>query len=140
VRPEALEVLMAYEWPGNVRELINALERAVLLAQGEEVDLTDLPDALVGEPRRGDAVRGTGGSPGGPPAERPTDHDSPVVRQPLREARKEVVAAFERDYLIALLRENQGRMGPSAQEAGINPRSLFDLLRRHRIRKEDFKP
>jgi Nif-specific regulatory protein len=40
--PRALEMLQRYRWPGNVRELKNVIERAVLLAQGDRIDLDDL--------------------------------------------------------------------------------------------------
>jgi DNA-binding NtrC family response regulator len=40
--PAALEVLAAYAWPGNVRELDHVVQRAVLLARGEEVRAVDL--------------------------------------------------------------------------------------------------
>lgn len=40
--PDALRALQNYPWPGNVRELRNVTERAVLLAAGESVDVTDL--------------------------------------------------------------------------------------------------
>jgi len=40
--PEALEFINAYRWPGNVRELKNALERALILAHGNVITLTDL--------------------------------------------------------------------------------------------------
>ncbi len=43
VSPDALELLMAYNWPGNVRELENAIERAVILASGEQILPKDLP-------------------------------------------------------------------------------------------------
>jgi DNA-binding NtrC family response regulator len=39
---EALEFITAYRWPGNVRELKNAIERAVILARGDEVSLADM--------------------------------------------------------------------------------------------------
>lgn len=39
----AKEALLAYWWRGNVRELKNVIERSVLLAEGEEIDLKDLP-------------------------------------------------------------------------------------------------
>ena len=42
----ALDLVVHYDWPGNVRELENALERAVLLAAGENLERQDLPDAL----------------------------------------------------------------------------------------------
>ena len=38
----ALERLMAYHWPGNVRELENVIERSILLAQGPEVQASDV--------------------------------------------------------------------------------------------------
>ncbi|HEX6065491.1 MAG TPA: sigma-54 dependent transcriptional regulator [Longimicrobiales bacterium] len=38
----AREYLELYRWPGNVRELKNAIERAVILARGEEIQVTDL--------------------------------------------------------------------------------------------------
>jgi len=44
----ALDALMAYDWPGNIRELKNVIERAVIIAEGDEIDAEDL--AL---PRRG---------------------------------------------------------------------------------------
>jgi two-component system response regulator HydG len=40
--PEAMEFINEYRWPGNVRELKNAIERAVILAQGERITLKDL--------------------------------------------------------------------------------------------------
>ena len=44
--PEAAERLLAYAWPGNVRELQNAMERAVALAQYEQVTVDDLPEKV----------------------------------------------------------------------------------------------
>ncbi|MBI4459487.1 MAG: sigma-54-dependent Fis family transcriptional regulator [Acidobacteria bacterium] len=46
VRPEALEILANYPWPGNVRELRNIIERAVIVAKGEWVELLHLPPYL----------------------------------------------------------------------------------------------
>jgi NtrC-family two-component system response regulator AlgB len=43
----ARTLLEEYEWPGNVRELVNALERAVVLAAGDTIDVEDLPDRLL---------------------------------------------------------------------------------------------
>jgi DNA-binding NtrC family response regulator len=41
-------VLCAYAWPGNVRELANIVERAVVLAVGDEIGVEDLPEEIVG--------------------------------------------------------------------------------------------
>ena len=53
ISPDALDLLMAYNWPGNVRELENAMERAVVLSNGNEVMPHDLPPAVrsLGEKR-----------------------------------------------------------------------------------------
>ena len=45
ITPRAMEALMAYHWPGNIRELRNAIERAMLLCDEDEIDLPHLqPD------------------------------------------------------------------------------------------------
>jgi two-component system response regulator AtoC len=51
VSPEALEALAAYSWPGNVRELESVIERAVLLGEGDVVQLADLPSAVRSRPK-----------------------------------------------------------------------------------------
>ncbi len=43
---DALQALITYEWPGNVRELENAIERAVIIASGRQIELEDLPEAI----------------------------------------------------------------------------------------------
>ncbi|MGH9907639.1 MAG: sigma-54 interaction domain-containing protein, partial [Pyrinomonadaceae bacterium] len=44
---DALQALMTYQWPGNVRELENAIERAVIIASGRQIELEDLPEAIA---------------------------------------------------------------------------------------------
>jgi DNA-binding NtrC family response regulator len=46
ISKEALRALVNYEWSGNVRELENAIERAVIIASGRQIDLEDLPEAI----------------------------------------------------------------------------------------------
>ena len=58
VSPSAMEALLAYPWPGNIRELQNVVERAVILARGDFLGLSDfeLP-SLGSELARPDARR-----------------------------------------------------------------------------------
>jgi NtrC-family two-component system response regulator AlgB len=56
---EASAAIRAYSWPGNLREMRNAIERAVIMAQGSKVTLEDLPAEL-----RGQALAGTNGGDG----------------------------------------------------------------------------
>jgi len=46
VSPEARKFLLEYPWPGNVRELENTIERAMVLAEGEILEASDLPERL----------------------------------------------------------------------------------------------
>ena len=41
--PETMELLQSYDWPGNVRELENAIERAVVLTSGSQIEMRALP-------------------------------------------------------------------------------------------------
>jgi DNA-binding NtrC family response regulator len=43
---DAMELLVSYDWPGNVRELENAIERAVVLAQGKTLESRALPPTI----------------------------------------------------------------------------------------------
>ncbi len=58
---EAMEVLLDYSWPGNVRQLESALERAILLCEGDKVMPRDLPDEVLSRKKPGrsrDSQRG----------------------------------------------------------------------------------
>jgi transcriptional regulator with GAF, ATPase, and Fis domain len=46
ISTHALRSLISYDWPGNVRELENAIERAVIIAAGRQIELDDLPAAI----------------------------------------------------------------------------------------------
>jgi NtrC-family two-component system response regulator AlgB len=50
---EASAAIRAYSWPGNLRELRNAIERAVIMAKGNKINLGDLPAELRGHPVAG---------------------------------------------------------------------------------------
>jgi transcriptional regulator with PAS, ATPase and Fis domain len=52
IERKALEALQQYDWPGNVRELQNYIERAVVMAPGDELTADLLPEAVLGGPTR----------------------------------------------------------------------------------------
>jgi len=116
---EALRALIEYDWPGNVRELINVLERGVLLARGQTLGVADLPRSLTG-----------GGA-----LPRPDD----LWDLPLADAREELLGSFERAYLERLLHDTDGRVGETAERAGIDSRTLYNKMRRYDLRKESFR-
>jgi DNA-binding NtrC family response regulator len=47
IRDEAMEILYGYSWPGNIRELRNVIERAVVLAPGDKIGPSELPERLT---------------------------------------------------------------------------------------------
>jgi DNA-binding NtrC family response regulator len=127
---EAMDALVDHDWPGNVRELINVIERAVLLCSGSHIELGDLPRSIAvreGAPGGGDLL---GADPGGPQA---------WLSRPLREVKESLVASVERRYVSELLRTTRGRIGETAKRAGLNERALYALMKRHGMKKEDFK-
>jgi len=134
ISPAALTAMEDYSWPGNVRELINVIERAMLLCEGREITPADLPEAVAGAASaRPGAVS---------PAHVLAAEDLPaeVLQRPLQEVRQEILENVERAYLTALLRETGGRVGETARRAGIEPRSLYDKMKRHGLTKERFRP
>ncbi|HUW55008.1 MAG TPA: sigma-54 dependent transcriptional regulator [Planctomycetota bacterium] len=134
IAPAALEALTGYSWPGNVRELINVIERAMLLCEGEEITLRDLPVSISGV--------GQGGVPGlvlHPGVETSDAIPQDWLEMPLSEVRRQVVDRFERAYLAGLLEATGGRIGETARRAGMRARSLYDKMKRHGLHKEDFR-
>jgi DNA-binding NtrC family response regulator len=124
---DALHAFHSYRWPGNVRELANVVERAVLLAEGEEVTTANLPlrVAATASPHPG------GGSPLG--------HHAGWLDRPLPELRDEIVRTLERDYLRALLDRTGGHLKETARRAGIDRRSLFTKMRELGLDRDEFR-
>jgi DNA-binding NtrC family response regulator len=64
-----------------------------------------------------------------------SDPDTPISR-----ARQHAIDRFEQEYLTTLLGQTRGRIDQAAEIAGITPRQLNRLLKRHRLNKNTFKP
>lgn len=136
IREDAKASLVRYGWPGNVRELINVIERAVLLCPGEEITLAEMPEVIS----RATSME----PPGAAPMPSPPLSDGLLperfLKKPWRRVRREMVSALEKQYLGGLLRLTGGRVGETARRAGMAPRSLHGKMKKHGLRKEDFRP
>ncbi|MEO7093778.1 MAG: sigma-54-dependent Fis family transcriptional regulator [Polyangiales bacterium] len=115
----AMALLQGYDFPGNVRELKNALEHAVIVATGDEVQEGDLPRAL----------RATRTSPTTPAAK--ASDEAPKTLAELREI---WLAPFERKYLKELLDACGGRVREAADRAGINHVTMYRLMAKHGLK------
>ena len=115
---EVLDVLQGYTWPGNIRELENAIERAVILADGQpRIELDDLPPE----------VRGA----------RPTPRSQPAAEEPVV-----TLAEVERRHILATLDRLGDNRKATAQALGIGENTLWRRLKsyglvRARSRGED---
>ena len=98
---EAAALLGNYEWPGNVRELSHVLERAVIVADGEEVTAEDLPAPLRAS-----------------------------VASAAKRGRRPTLAEVEADYVADTLRAAGGNKSEAARLLGISRKSLYERLAR----------
>ncbi|HEX8336321.1 MAG TPA: helix-turn-helix domain-containing protein, partial [Pyrinomonadaceae bacterium] len=117
--PSALRRLVEYHWPGNVRELRNAVERSMILAEGDEVTAKDLPEEIGAG---GKAAKETA-TPAAASAE-PGALAVPFTSD-FREDRRE----FERRYIARCLEETGGNVTRAAAILGMHRQSLQHKLR-----------
>jgi DNA-binding NtrC family response regulator len=134
--PGVLDRLSQYDWPGNVRELHNVIERAVSFAEGESVELADLPEHIAW-PR---------GAPP-PTLDSVTDVSIPLpdfraaeLEGTFKDAKERWVASFERDYIAGLLKKNNGNISHAAREAEIDRKYFRKLMKKYGITAQDDEP
>ncbi|MGE3767652.1 MAG: sigma 54-interacting transcriptional regulator [Kofleriaceae bacterium] len=107
IRPQDMQRLVEHSWPGNVRELRNAMERACLLARDGAINL----DGAISTER------------GVAPATR--------IDLPFKVAKNQIVDAFERDYIDALMQRHQNNLSAASREAQIDRKHLRELMHKH---------
>ena len=125
---EVIAALCRYNWPGNIRELMNVLERALLLCKGEEIMPCDLPIIFREKSDRVQELMS-------PLSDNQADWEKMTLPEVLQHMEKQV----ERIYLEMVLRKTKGRVAEAARLSGIHPRSLYNKMQSHGLRKETFK-
>jgi DNA-binding NtrC family response regulator len=113
ISQNALRRLIDYDWPGNVRELKNTVERAAIMADGEELAAGDLPQEIIPGVQKAKVAE-------------PEDGGLQVpFTAEFREDRKE----FERRYISRCLEHTQGNVTRAAEILGMHRQSLQHKLR-----------
>jgi two-component system response regulator GlrR len=107
--PAALQRLMLHDWPGNVRELENTIEYAVAMTVQDVIT----EDLIL-------------------PAKNDADQEP---AKPLKEAKD----AFEKAYLVCLLKVTRGNVSSAATLAGKYRADFYTLLKKHGLNPGDFK-
>ncbi len=113
ISPRAWAVLSQYHFPGNVREFAHAIEHAVVLAGGGEIEVEHLPGGITG------TLDGGVSTPAG-------------SLRSLSAALKE----FEHEYLMRALAQANGKKMKAAEILGISRKNLWEKLRLHGIASE----
>jgi DNA-binding NtrC family response regulator len=116
---QTIELFKRHSWPGNIRELRNAVEHGLAMASAKTIAPIDLPAALQRASLDAAATSESRGAPFG--------------------SRADALEAAERDYLIALLRENAGNVARSANQAGMSRQGLHKLLKKHAVDAGDYR-
>lgn len=112
IAPDVMEVLESYSWPGNIRQLHNALERGKILAEGNTIELKNLPPEVV-DGR----------------AQRQRTPGEPIDLETLN-----------RLHVIEVYRKHRGNKAQTARALGIGRRSLYRLIEKYDIADPEMAP
>lgn len=126
VTPEVEAVFSAWHWPGNVREVRNVILRAIPFCEGHTIGVESLPEALRQAFPAGQAPTTA--------TEEGAGVALPGADQSLKEARDQLIDAFERHYLEDLLERAGGNLSKAARIAGVDRKTIARMLKRHGIR------
>ena len=107
ISAEAKAYLKSYDFPGNVRELANIIERAVIVAKGAEIDVTDLPEGLRA-----------------------------AAEQRARAERRPTLREIEDDYIRETLARTKGNKTEAARILGISRKNLYERLQKAEVRDQ----
>lgn len=119
---EALDALMNYEWPGNVRQLKNVIERLVILADRQVLELLDLIDDLQKKRSwRRDSV--------------------PRTRQELMAEKKRILGEtyhqLEKAFLLKALEAGNHNITLAAKKVGMKRSNFSALMKKHQLSTQD---
>lgn len=125
VDAEARRLMNAYRWPGNVRELINVIQRATILADGNEITSDDLPRELT-------QCSGN--------CEKPAIKMPEVEPVPVMQPQGERLEDIAKSHVIDVLRKHNGNKAQAARALGIHRRKLYRLLERFQQTTAELPP
>ena len=108
----ALQMIMAYSWPGNIRELKNVIESAAVIAENGFIEPAQLPGSITGPFN--------------------TSHSNEVFL-PTNLSLDERINEIEKSMIIEALRKTGGIQVRATELLGINQRSLWHRIKKHKI-------
>lgn len=112
---EVLDCLMECRWPGNVRELENLVERLIILSNGDQIGLEDVPDSIKGRPSNVESI------------EVKIPKDGIVFDQAVEE--------YEKKLILQALAETNWVKTKAAKLLNINRTTLIEKMKKKNLRK-----
>jgi two-component system nitrogen regulation response regulator NtrX len=109
ITSDALEILSKYTWPGNVRELKNLVERMAILADADEIDSRDIPDAYNLDPN--------------------LVNDLPDYQYLNFDTLKEARLAFEQEFITRKLMQQRNNVTKTAEAIGVGRSFLHKKIK-----------
>lgn len=119
---DAMQRLCRHDWPGNVRQLRNVIERAVILADHEQISPRDL--ALSRETNEVEQM-----------LERVPETNE-EFKKLKKEIREKAVIRVEKNFILNALAKNQGNVTRAAKAAGLQRSNFQNLMKKHGIKKQ----
>jgi len=113
ITDDGMDFLKEYPWPGNIRELKNIIERVVIMVSTEEISSADIQKNL-----------GSGG--------REQTKNINITGESLKSSRD----SFEKEYIIASLKKNEGNISVTAKELEIERTNLHRKIKQYNINVE----
>ncbi|MDD9908432.1 MAG: sigma-54 dependent transcriptional regulator [Ahrensia sp.] len=140
IRSDALNMLAAYDWPGNIRQLENAIFRAIVLCDGDELTIGDFPQIAqatataipeIAERRSGERID-VGQAP-------PLEAQQPLgtLHMLAQSGKPRSLAQIEEDAVRFAISHHKGRMTAVARSLGIGRSTLYRKLKEYDIDAED---
>ncbi len=124
ITPEVIEHFQAYRWPGNVREMENVMERAMVLSQGQMIDITHLPQEITAPVEQITQES----------EEAVTKDEAPELTEPPETeglSLESAVGNLERRYISLALERSGGNKTKAARLLEISERTLWYKLKKY---------
>jgi transcriptional regulator with GAF, ATPase, and Fis domain len=127
ISQNALDVICDYSWPGNIRELGHAIESAMLMADGDEIDVQHLP--LFGMAHSDESLQ-----PSSTIAEENVTEASPGNKEEAKDfSLKSAVGDAAKEVLLKALRAVGGDCIRTARLLGVSRYTVYRMMARHRL-------
>ena len=114
---QVAKMFLAHNWPGNIRELENLLERMMLLARGEKITVSEIPDEIKS---------GMVNMPG---------QAAPDDKKPFKDFVRNQMENVESQMIVKCLEESGGNVTKAAKQLGLSRKGLQLKMIKYNLRK-----